>query len=163
MGLFEGYGQALVDMRRARRLTQSEVVHRAGLAVSHISRVENERADLTLGTLDKLLTAMGATPADFIRALYKLQDKDLGDLPGSSTASSARPGDLAAGDRPRVFLMVEMPPEARPESEPSRDPVPRKSAEILGEVERAIEKLYPAPGVEEEEDSADAKQNPGRS
>ena len=50
----------LAELRQARGLTQSELAERAGLAQANLSRVENQD-DMKLGTLQKIVTAMGAS------------------------------------------------------------------------------------------------------
>jgi DNA-binding Xre family transcriptional regulator len=48
----------LAELRQARGLTQTELAERAGLAQANLSRVENQD-DMKLGTLQKIVTAMG--------------------------------------------------------------------------------------------------------
>jgi DNA-binding Xre family transcriptional regulator len=48
------------ELRQARGLSQSELAERAGLAEADLSRVENQD-DMKLGTLQKIVTAMGAS------------------------------------------------------------------------------------------------------
>lgn len=50
----------LAELRQARGLSQSEVAERAGLAQANLSRVESQD-DMRLGTLQKIVTAMGAS------------------------------------------------------------------------------------------------------
>jgi DNA-binding Xre family transcriptional regulator len=50
----------LAELRQARGLSQSELAERAGLAQANLSRVENQN-DMKLGTLQKIVTAMGAS------------------------------------------------------------------------------------------------------
>jgi DNA-binding Xre family transcriptional regulator len=50
----------LAELRQARGLSQSELAERAGLAQANLSRVENQD-DMKLGTLQKIVTAMGAS------------------------------------------------------------------------------------------------------
>jgi DNA-binding Xre family transcriptional regulator len=50
----------LAELRQARGLTQTELAERAGLAQANLSRVENQD-DMKLGTLQKIVTAMGAS------------------------------------------------------------------------------------------------------
>jgi DNA-binding Xre family transcriptional regulator len=50
----------LAELRQARGLTQAELAERAGLAQANLSRVENQD-DMKLGTLQKIVTALGAS------------------------------------------------------------------------------------------------------
>lgn len=50
----------LAELRQARGLTQAELAERAGLAQANLSRVENQD-DMKLATLQKIVTAMGAS------------------------------------------------------------------------------------------------------
>jgi len=50
----------LAELRQARGFSQAEVAERAGLAQANLSRVENQD-DMKLGTLQKIVTAMGAS------------------------------------------------------------------------------------------------------
>jgi DNA-binding Xre family transcriptional regulator len=50
----------LAELRQARGLSQTEVAERAGLAQANLSRVENQD-DMKLGTLQKIVTAMGGS------------------------------------------------------------------------------------------------------
>jgi DNA-binding Xre family transcriptional regulator len=50
----------LAELRQARGLTQAELAERAWLAQANLSRVENQD-DMKLGTLQKIVTAMGAS------------------------------------------------------------------------------------------------------
>jgi DNA-binding Xre family transcriptional regulator len=50
----------LAELRQARGLSQAELAERAGLAQANLSRVENQD-DMKLGTLQKIVTAMGAS------------------------------------------------------------------------------------------------------
>ncbi len=51
-------GKALLRVRLDRKMTQREVADRADLAVSYVSRIENNRVQPTTGTLNRLAEAL---------------------------------------------------------------------------------------------------------
>ena len=51
-------GKAILKVRLDRHMTQREVSERAGLAVSYISRIENNRVQPTMRTLTRLAEAL---------------------------------------------------------------------------------------------------------
>ena len=59
-------GKRIHQIRRARHLTQREVARRTGLAEPFLSRIENERAEPSLKTLQRLTTAMDVTLGDLL-------------------------------------------------------------------------------------------------
>ena len=59
-------GQRIHAVRRARRLTQREVARRTGIAEPFLSRVENNHAQPSVNTLERLAEAMGVTLADLL-------------------------------------------------------------------------------------------------
>ena len=56
--------------RKLANLTQAELAARAGSTQDHISDIERGATRPTLGTIDKLSTAMGVTLADLIENRY---------------------------------------------------------------------------------------------
>ncbi len=59
-------GQRIRAIRRAKRLTQRDVAARTGLAEPFLSRIENERAEPSLGTLNRLATALEISLGDLL-------------------------------------------------------------------------------------------------
>ena len=59
-------GQRVQAVRRGRRLTQRDIATRTGLAEPFLSRIENNRAEPSLKTLERLAEAMGVTLGDFL-------------------------------------------------------------------------------------------------
>jgi transcriptional regulator with XRE-family HTH domain len=59
-------GQRIHEVRRARRLTQREVAKRTGIAEPFLSRVENNHAQPSVSTLERLAEAMGVTMGDLL-------------------------------------------------------------------------------------------------
>jgi len=64
-------GKALLQIRHEQGLTQRVVGERAGLAISYVSRVENNRVQPTMGTLVKLATALGVP----ISAIFQIGER----------------------------------------------------------------------------------------
>ncbi len=59
-------GQRIHAVRRARRLTQRDVARRTGIAEPFLSRVENNHAQPSVSTLERLAEAMGVTLGDLL-------------------------------------------------------------------------------------------------
>lgn len=59
-------GRRIHTIRRSRRLTQKAVALRAGLAEPFLSRIENDHAEPSLSTLERLADAMGVSLGDFL-------------------------------------------------------------------------------------------------
>jgi transcriptional regulator with XRE-family HTH domain len=59
-------GLRLRTLRQARRLTQRELARRTGLAVPFLSRVENDRAEPSVRTLERLAAGLEVTLGDLI-------------------------------------------------------------------------------------------------
>lgn len=57
-------GARLRELRNRRGLSQAKVAAAAGIEPANLSRIENDRFDLSTSTLWKLLAAMGYSPAD---------------------------------------------------------------------------------------------------
>jgi len=150
MGLFEGAGRALRRLREEKGLLQKEVSERSGVTKGMLSRLENDKADTTLGTLGRILAGMGADLEDFTRVLEAVRRGEDSTRPGASPENELVRLAGSAGSpepaRPRVYVMVEMP--ARPPAKPD-EAARRERADVLAEIERAIETFYPAPRVEE--------------
>jgi transcriptional regulator with XRE-family HTH domain len=149
MGLFDDAGRALRRLREEKGLLQKEVSERSGVTKGMLSRIENDKADTTLGTLGRILEGMGAEVDDFSRVLKTVQrgkdstPEEASPLESAGLASASGSAELA---RPKVYVMVEMPARTQAESD---EAARRERADVLGEIERAIETFYPAPRVEE--------------
>lgn len=158
MRLFDGAGLALRRLREEKGLLQKEVSERSGVTKGMLSRIENDKADTTLGTLGRILEGMDAEVEEFTRVLQAVQRGEdstpvrQGPL-GADLRRAATPANPETSARPKVYVMVEMP--ARPPTEPD-EAVRRERADVLGEIERAIEIFYPAPRVEDGPPAADA-------
>jgi transcriptional regulator with XRE-family HTH domain len=59
-------GQRIHEVRRARRLTQREVARRTGIVEPFLSRIENNHAQPSVSTLERLAEAMGVTLGDLL-------------------------------------------------------------------------------------------------
>lgn len=63
-------------LRRARRWTQEQLAERAGVTGASVSRYEAGKLRPSGPVLDRLLTALGATDAEYKEALSSLPDHD---------------------------------------------------------------------------------------
>ena len=59
-------GGRILAVRRARRLTQRDVAQRSGIAEPFLSRIENNHAQPSVTTLERLAGAMGVTLGDLL-------------------------------------------------------------------------------------------------
>ena len=66
MTLSEQVSQNLRRARARRKLSQSALAEKAGLAVSYISMLERGKRSPPLDTLDALATALGVPPAKLL-------------------------------------------------------------------------------------------------
>lgn len=73
MGAFQHLGPALKALREERRLRQREVEAVAGLPKRSLSAYERGHRTPSLSTLERLLTALGATLGDLATELEALQ------------------------------------------------------------------------------------------
>ena len=149
MGLFEGAGRALRRLREEKGLLQKQVSERSGVTKGMLSRIENDKADTTLGTLGRILEGMDAELEEFTRVLQAVQrgeDSTPVGQGGAELRRAATPAEPEAPARPKVYVMVEMP--GLVQGEPG-EAARRERADVLGEIERAIETFYPAPRVED--------------
>ena len=58
-------GNRICEIRQARNLTQSEISRRSGLAVTYLSRIENNRIEPSFTTLHKIAEALQVNLVDF--------------------------------------------------------------------------------------------------
>jgi transcriptional regulator with XRE-family HTH domain len=65
-------GEALAHLRRQRGLSQRELAVRRGVIPQSISKVETQNP--TVRTIEEYLSALGATPEDFLRALASIHE-----------------------------------------------------------------------------------------
>lgn len=68
-------GEALAHLRRERGLSQRDLAQRRKVIPQSISKVETQNP--TVRTIEEYLSALGATPEDFIRALAATHDTPL--------------------------------------------------------------------------------------
>src|SRR3972149_3701047 len=61
-------GSRIMQIRTQRRLTQSELGKRSGLASSYLSRIENRKLEPGPKTLLKIAEALGVKVADFFES-----------------------------------------------------------------------------------------------
>jgi DNA-binding XRE family transcriptional regulator len=60
-------GKAFLRIRQDKGLTQARVAERAGLATSYISRIENNRVQPTMTTVERLAQALGISVSSVFR------------------------------------------------------------------------------------------------
>lgn len=61
-------GRAILRARLEQSLTQGQVGRRAGLATSYVSRIENDRIQPTMPTLNRLANALGVPASAIFRS-----------------------------------------------------------------------------------------------
>lgn len=76
----------LRDLRKARKLSQTELAERAGISYQYLGNLERSESDATLGSMEKLIEALGVTPGELLAAdevLGMRQVHDIiADIPG---------------------------------------------------------------------------------
>lgn len=70
-------GQAIVTIRKARKMTQKQLAERCGMSQNAIVSLEKNRAHPPMETIKKLQTAL-SVPQSFIM-LYAIEDSDIPD------------------------------------------------------------------------------------
>lgn len=68
-------GQAIVTIRKARRMTQKELARRCGMSQNQISALEKNYSYPPMGTLEKLQEALDV-PQSYL-LLYAIEDCDI--------------------------------------------------------------------------------------
>ena len=65
------------EYRLSKELTQQELAEKSDLSLPFINLIENNRRNLSVDTLLKILSAMDIDPSDFFRPLSETSDDDL--------------------------------------------------------------------------------------
>jgi transcriptional regulator with XRE-family HTH domain len=60
-------------MRQARRWTQEELAHRAGLSTRYIGQLERNRASPSVDVLERLANAFRVAPVELLRPIRRKQ------------------------------------------------------------------------------------------
>ncbi len=94
-------GSRLRDLRKQRRLTQTELARQIGIQQSDLSRMENGEYRVSLDSLFKILAVLDVEIADFFDAEARRQE--------------TRPQPLAHEDMQTLHLLRQLSPEARRE------------------------------------------------
>lgn len=68
-------GQAIVTIRKARKMTQKELAERCGISQNALVELEKNRSRPAMATLKKLKNALGV-PQSYIM-LYSIEDRDI--------------------------------------------------------------------------------------
>lgn len=63
----------IMRLRKEQGLTQEELAEKAGTDFSYIGRIERNQVNFSVHTVDKIITALEVTPAEFFEFL-KLND-----------------------------------------------------------------------------------------
>jgi transcriptional regulator with XRE-family HTH domain len=66
--LLRDVGRRIAEIRRRRRLTQAELAVRLPMHVAQLKRLEQGRANVTLGTLDRVAAFFGVHVRSLLRA-----------------------------------------------------------------------------------------------
>jgi transcription regulator len=70
-------GELVREYRLSKELTQQELAEKSDLSLPFINLIENNRRNLSVDTLLKILSAMDIDPSDFFRPLSETSDDDL--------------------------------------------------------------------------------------
>jgi transcriptional regulator with XRE-family HTH domain len=62
-----GIGKIIRTLRRAAKISQEELAHRAGLHRTHVSQLERGLKSPTIATLAKVAKALNTTPSRIIK------------------------------------------------------------------------------------------------
>ena len=67
-------GELVREYRLSKKLTQQELAEKSDLSLPFINLIENNRRNLSVDTLLKILSAMDIDPSDFFRPLSETSD-----------------------------------------------------------------------------------------
>ena len=70
-------GELVREYRLSKELTQQELAEKSDLSLAFINLIENNRRNLSVDTLLKILSAMDIDPSDFFRPLSETSDDNL--------------------------------------------------------------------------------------
>lgn len=70
-------GELVREYRLSKKLTQQELAEKSDLSLPFINLIENNRRNLSVDTLLKILSAMDIDPSDFFRPLSETSDSNL--------------------------------------------------------------------------------------
>ena len=70
-------GELVREYRLSKELTQQELAEKSDLSLPFINLIENNRRNLSVDTLLKILSAMEIDPSDFFRPLSDTSDDNL--------------------------------------------------------------------------------------
>ena len=70
-------GELVREYRLSKELTQQELAEKSDLSLPFINLIENNRRNISVDTLLKILSAMDIDPSDFFRPLSETSDDNL--------------------------------------------------------------------------------------
>lgn len=70
-------GELVREYRLSKKLTQQELAEKSDLSLPFINLIENNRRNLSVDTLLKILSAMEIDPSDFFKPLSETSDDNL--------------------------------------------------------------------------------------
>ena len=70
-------GELVREYRLSKELTQQELAEKSDLSLPFINLIENNRRNLSVDTLLKILSAMDIDPSDFFRPLSETSDDNI--------------------------------------------------------------------------------------
>ena len=70
-------GELVREYRLSKKLTQQELAEKSDLSLPFVNLIENNRRNLSVDTLLKILSAMDIDPSDFFRPLSETSDDNL--------------------------------------------------------------------------------------
>jgi transcriptional regulator with XRE-family HTH domain len=58
-------GKRITQLRKAKDLSQEKFSYEADMERTYLTHIENGRKNISLSTLDKIISALGTTPKEF--------------------------------------------------------------------------------------------------
>lgn len=65
MDLKTRVGKRITQLRKAKELSQEKFSYEADMERTYLTHIENGRKNISLSTLDKIISALGTNPRDF--------------------------------------------------------------------------------------------------
>lgn len=69
-------GERIVELRKAKKLTQQKFAFAADMERTYVNHIEKGRKNISIGTLEKILTALGVSFKEFFDSEKFANDKN---------------------------------------------------------------------------------------
>lgn len=70
----------LRELRKAKKMSQMQLAERAGISYQYLGNLERSESDATLGSLEKLIAALGVTPGELLAADELVETREVKEL-----------------------------------------------------------------------------------